>query len=242
MDGVAGHSTGRTGGNPLDAMVPLPPSYFICRSLGLAYLQIPKAGCSSFKAMILAAEDPDRFRQLWSDIETSVWKLHHDAHLFETSSDAGTLLRFTFVRHPFNRVLSFYRNLINPKKDFTPEKIQKRKEDLSRSGFRPGMTFEDCIERIVGSSGPSSDPHVRPQVEYLFHPAGITVDYIGKVEDMGRHEIILRAVTGRPGLVIPHLNQTGGGDWTRDPRFTPGIVAALKAHYLADLTLLGYVG
>lgn len=217
------------------------PVYFTSEKLGIAYLQIPKTGCSSILALILEAERPDFFERVKDDLKKSVSLLHHTPDLFETcKTPAPHLIRFAFVRHPFDRVLSFYKNQVNPGKQLTPELKILLREQLGRHGFQLGMSFDEFTRRLASGRQAIEEPHVRPQCEFLFGEAGLNVDYIGKLEEIARHRTLLGRMIGQPELKLMKLNATGGAGYLESRLMTDEILSRLEKLYTQDFGLLGY--
>ncbi len=226
-------------GAPLLEFRPMPPSYFVSRKLGLAYLQIPKAACSSVLAMLLKAETPDRYEEIAVELGDSVGALHHTEGLLERTAQAGEMLRFTFVRHPFDRILSFYRNQVTPG-DIPEVRRQRLHDELALSGLVMGMSFADYVRRIVLDPVAAANLHIRPQTEFLSPRCGWTVDFIGRVEEIDRSQKLLSQAIGRPDIVLPRLNVTGGNGWRESPELTPELISLLARRYALDLQVLGY--
>lgn len=215
---------------------PKRPSYILAPALGAAYVQIPKAACSSIMARILAVERPETYVELRPEIERIPAALHHTEGIFARSQSAHGLLRFTFVRHPFDRVLSFYINQVNPPGD-APEALV---EEVERAGFRIRMPFAEYVGRIREDPVVRNNHHVRPQAEFLVGVRGLTVDFIGKVEEMGGHWARLDAALGGKLGPIARLNYAGDNSWRDSALFDQRVVNALAEHYRYDLWLLDY--
>ncbi|MCB1064608.1 MAG: sulfotransferase family 2 domain-containing protein [Verrucomicrobiae bacterium] len=75
---------------PGENWMPTEPTFFIAGKRDLAYLQVPKAACSTFMSMILR-------------LEKTVFELHREADIFDRRNEAANFFRFAFVRHPFRR-------------------------------------------------------------------------------------------------------------------------------------------
>jgi len=223
-------------GGAVGEFCPKEASYILAPKLGAAYVQIPKSACSSIMARILAVERPETYAGLPAQIERIPFVLHHADGIFDRSQSAHDLLRFTFVRHPFDRVLSYYINQINPPVDASAALI----EEVERAGFRIRMPFDDYVARIREDQVVRNNHHVRPQAEFLVGARGLTVDFIGKVEEMESHWARLDAALGGNLGPIARLNYTGGNSWRGSALFDQRVVEALAEHYRYDLWLLDY--
>ena len=117
-----------------------PAEYLVVRSVGLAYLQIPKAACTSVQALLLAYHDRERYSRMITDLESDPHPLHHTPGLLERSSDTLGCLRFTFVRHPFDRLVSFYLQAIRRADQ------DRHPELLPRACFRARFSHDAPLE------------------------------------------------------------------------------------------------
>ncbi|MBK8990270.1 MAG: sulfotransferase family 2 domain-containing protein [Gammaproteobacteria bacterium] len=77
--------------------------FYVAKSVRMAYLSIPKSGCTSLINMLHTVAIPG-----FSTIGT---RIHRESTLPRVPAPAcpAGLLRFTFVRNPYLRLLSFYR-------------------------------------------------------------------------------------------------------------------------------------
>ncbi|MEZ5302279.1 MAG: sulfotransferase family protein [Verrucomicrobiales bacterium] len=222
---------------------PTPPTYYVSRAEGIAYLQIPKAGCSTFISQILRLEDPAGYESRIAEFRRCVFGIHHSAAMAALrAGEAAGLLRFTFTRHPFARLWSFFQNQIagqsgDPKCDATIA------AEIAASGFAPGMAFADFIKALLEDKRARKNPHVRRQSDFLWSASGPNFDYIGQLERLADHRVFLRKVLGIAGDQLPSLNQTqSAGREARDAwaAIDPKHIEALSAYYAADFALLGY--
>ena len=206
----------------------------------MAYLQIPKAACSSIQAALLSAEDPEAFLNLEKSSASFVTALHHTPGLFKTTSKASGYLRFTFVRHPFDRLVSFYRNQVSPQKKLDARAKSMLQEELAASAFWLGMGFGEFVQTVLTNELARNNRHVRPQSELIISDGGLAVDYLGRVEEIeeGWHQ--LGRWTGGNLPPLYRFNVTGGASWNHCGELTPELVEHLALHYQDDLRLLGY--
>ena len=216
------------------------PWYFICHKLQAAYLQMPKAACSSIQAFILSIEKPQLYAELKSSLSESAAPLHHSPDNFETGAAPDGYFRFTFVRHPFDRIVSFYRNQIAPVQRGDEGDSTRLSAEAAASGFELHMAFPDFLDQIIEDGKARENIHVRPQSDLIFNRQGLTVDYIGKVEEMHRHLPILDRALGGPGITLGNLNRSGAKTWHSNPAFTRAVVDRLRERYWFDLNFLGY--
>ena len=156
---------------------------------GLVYVEVPKAGCTSIKWAL------SRFKggppAATEDIH-GWFGYTHAQHRSQLNGWLETrwadLFRFTVLRDPIARFLSFYYGL----------QIHER------------GCYGD-VSRYVESGAFEADPwandiHAIPQT-FLLGGDLSRYDFVGRTEDMGKVEVELRRVTG-VHLEIPHANRS----------------------------------
>ena len=133
----------------------------------------------------------------------------------------------TFVRNPWDRVVSVYRDLVDREPDcFYP--------DLKRFGMTPRMGFVEFVECVFSHDDTVIDHHLRSCTAEL---AGRRVDYLGRVEtiraDWGRIAPIL--VPGIRGAEIGRSRASSGVRAASDYWLTPGLYEAIADRYAEDV-------
>ena len=130
---------------------------------GVIYLNNPKVGCSTVKAT------------LWRAITGSGPATKGGVHKVEGSpfsidmadpDTVQTAFVFTFVRNPYERIVSAYLN-----------KVAAHKEKLwqtfaTKRGLNPddAVTFDGFVEMIANTDPEENDPHWRPQYLNTMYP------------------------------------------------------------------------
>lgn len=156
--------------------------FYVSQKKRIAYLEIPKNGCTSFKNFLLSIED----RELGKAIEKGNVnpRIVHEKEgqqilkrVYKADLDISNLFSFTFVRNPYLRLLSFYNSKVL---NFWDQGIEK---SLKKIGIKKGMEFKDCVKAIVNTDYNFLDNHIAPQSDFLFHEEKLVVDLIGKIED-----------------------------------------------------------
>jgi len=161
---------------------------------GLAYSAVPKAGCSSVKAM-LAEVDPkvslppeqERSGDTWHSLyPTRRWR----GDVFSQYSKA---FRFTVVRDPIKRLMSVYTNRVVDKKDLhKSRKLQKRRgmpmDPDPDTFFANLMTYAD-LSSVVRH-------HILPT--WIFTSKDLTqYDKVYRTEQIGELANDLSEITGK---------------------------------------------
>ena len=208
------------------------PIWFVlARPHRLAYLQVPKVACTSFRVALCLLSRPDLPRDAVR--QPGAIHQHRDWNdlVPPTFSGLRKYFRFTFVRHPLERFASFYRNKIA---DVSPELLAPR---FARAGLTAGMPIEAVVERVLATPAAELDPHIVPQSHLVFDEDGAPrVDFIGRLERVAED---LAEVERRAGvhLDLDHLNTT-----RREPAETvpASVREQLITLYSDDFALLGY--
>lgn len=208
------------------------PFFFLARRHGLAYLQVPKVACTSFKVALALLNRPElepeitprpmqiHIRPDWNDQVTC-----HDKAL------AG-LFRFTFVRHPVKRMLSMYWDkIVNPRE---PEVWPS----LYAHGLRKGMPLAQVLDIMERTALAVLDQHLTPQSALIYDGEEPRTQFVGHIERLqeGMDEIARRSgIRLEPG----HHNHKRA-DAPAPPPSAPDDLARIERFYADDFSLLGY--
>lgn len=208
----------------------------ICRRYRTIYVQNPKAACSTIKLALQRAERADP----GYEPETNI----HDKPRSPLASPSDlsaeefqALLRdgvvFSFVRNPFDRVLSAYANkIVRP---------QKRGRFRERAGFAANdcPSFERFVDALATQDPAQFDPHWRPQtINLLFDD--LTYHRIGRVETFDADWAQLAAETG-----LPQTYERRGLKEEKPPlaeAYTPRLARRVLDIFRRDFEAFGYPG
>ena len=161
----------------------------------LAYFPIPKTGSTSIKKSLLGLEYSER----------DLYKVHEVAEKYLSNSPGNEYFRFAFVRNPFSRVVSSYKNKIKGVKHFESGTGLRVLHSIRLSNifFKREMTFDNFIKSICTIPDRMIDPHVSTQSILLKNQK---VDFIGKVERL--NEDIDDIIKTNNFPKVEHLNKT----------------------------------
>lgn len=196
--------------------------FYTNKQYKLAYLRINKSACSSLCYMLALLKDNKAIESVWDHPE------YFDE--FETLDNYFT---FTFVRNPYTRFLSFYKNwVLNPP--------HTEILDLYRPfGFYEKMPLNECINCFCNiKSIDWSDDHACPQYLFVFDKYKYQrVQFIGKVENIYNDIEKISKKTKVPLLdKIKHLNKTSKEEIVLDNDSK----IKLANFYEEDFRLFGY--
>ncbi len=222
------------------------PRYFVAERAGLAYLRVPKAACSTIRGVLLYFNDPQLYEEKFDQFAGDVRAFHHADGVAEETDDPGDCLRFTVVRHPFDRFLSWYHNLMvdlapGGKRELTDSAVlAETNARLGDFGFRIGMSFEDYCEAVFSRPHSKQNPHVRRQVDLLLGAGELAVDFIGRLENLERDLGRLTAGLGKGAPPVRSINPSSNKGWRKSDLLTPVVLEKLREFYEQDLRFLGY--
>lgn len=191
------------------------------------YVQVPKAACTSVKRALLPAfgiDPPEDGLSVHRILRKSSARI---AKPKLATPDLADLYRFSFVRNPFDRLVSAYYS-----------KITEHNTLLSNEQFRAGMSFEEFAEVACRIPDESVDWHVRSQWTFL---EGVRMDFVGRLENMGED---FARVTGVLGVspTLPHSNHRTRPDGKKSYRdhYDEELARKVGERYRSDLEAFGY--
>ena len=227
----------------------------------LIYCVIPKNGCTSMK--MLLKETSHEPKAMTADIHNLVQMgklagLPMMKHLpitnIKQKLESKEYLKFLIVRHPFDRLLSAYKNKFIDEIYSPPlykeiiSKLQHRKMANISSEERP--TWEEFVsylpENKSKDNSHSNNIHWRRQVD-LCYPCQVKYDLVMKLEtiDVDSEPVIDRlagdiAKFKRQGLGRRQTSNASVKTNTEFSKLTDGLVDKLKRRYEEDFRLFGY--
>lgn len=208
-------------------------------TIPLLYGRVPKVANTSIKAALhtlLKQEAMEGFRST-SD---GFWlEATHGETRMITARTAlmrrGTHFSFSFVRNPFDRLVSAYNNKLLELESMAPQMLDM--------GLHPNMPFQDFLERTVSTPTDLLDVHLLPQSMILCVEETLVPNFIGRMESMQRDWDQLNLTLRREGLPelgkLPKKNIRRGGDRSDVVHYfqDPGLVRLMQSLYQTDLDL-----
>ncbi|XP_004067550.2 carbohydrate sulfotransferase 8 [Oryzias latipes] len=189
----------------------------------LLYCQVPKTGCSNWKrTLMVLAGKASNVQNIQHDT------VHYGGHLKKLESFSQkeimhrleTYKKFVFVREPFERIVSAYRDKLENPNDyyhnlFGKPIISKYRLNPSEEALRTGsgVMFKEFIQYLLDVHRPVGMDIHWDQVNQLCHPCLIHYDFIGKFENMGEESNFLLRLIGAPlSLTLPTFKDRNPGD------------------------------
>lgn len=207
-------------------------NFYCAESVKIAYLEIPKCACTSAKNLIAYFDNPDLVGTLEPfAVHTEAGKVFKKI-LAKNDPSLNAYFKFTFVRDPVDRFISFYRDKILTDKDEYTWRF------LSSHGFHVGMSMEETLSAMSRLDVENHDPHFTPQTTFLFDKGRLSVDFIGRIErGMKDWERIIN-FSGFD-FPVPLLNVQVKEDSIRK-NMSAAALGQIKQFYARDFEILGY--
>ena len=147
----------------------------------------------------------------------------------------GTHFSFSFVRNPFDRLVSAYNNKIL-ELDEVPGPMQKM-------GLTHAMPFGDFLDVIADTKDESLDVHLLPQSSILCLDQQLIPSFVGCLETMTEDWKRLKHHLRREGLPnpgnLPQKNVRRGDQHSDVPVYfsDPGLIRIAAERYSLDLEI-----
>jgi hypothetical protein len=205
------------------------------------YISVPKVACTSFKTAFASL------------LGMEVGNGHGDPHRVRYPSPlpiAGLqpylypgFYRFGFVRNPWDRLVSCYRDKIRNEVDgFTNFTIRPGVANcLARwSAFRPGMSFDDFVDTVAAIPDAEADEHFRSQHTFLANGRGeLAADFVGRYERLAEDFQVVQRQTGLPPIELPRL-QAARSAAKYAPFYSVRTREIVARRFQRDIELFGY--
>ena len=196
-------------------------------------IQLTEVATSTFRHVFLS--DDAR------DLEAKI--VHLDTPtVLEQIPEVEGYLKFSFVRNPWGRVLSCYRNKVERASVIGHLTIMSR-----FTGLRPGMRFEEFVEWLATPEGSDerADRHWISQHRLLAGADGYPAcDYIGRHENLEADFGHVCELIGLPPATLPVVHRTSDSGTSSRPFYkdfygkrTRQVVAD---RYARDIELFDY--
>ena len=228
------------------AQTPVPNRMFVSRTYGFLWVENPKVATQSTTAALLGV-DPH--------IEIIPGRRALD--VYARYPDLRAYYSFAFVRNPFHRAISLYRELHFAHEIYTGKhrrhKAWKRRTFFDRfHGLEETRCFDDYCRWLNTpyASDVFADRHFRSQHLLIRLPNGRLPDFVGRCETLEADWNRVAAHLGMPSPALPMLNTMAGwqaaADTVKSSRsameglLTEPNKALLRTRYAEDFPLGSY--
>lgn len=204
--------------------------YFLFPKTNVVYIDNPKVASTSIKEVLVANEGDDIFALFSNDIH-----IHCQKHYMNDRNGFEKLpyFSFAFVRNPFERVVSTYKNMYNrPQYEWTTFKT------YFFGYFEKDKGFDYFVKKgPVRISDKWADTHLISQHLLVYDDNGKSfVDFIGRFENLTSDWQIVSDKVNLPEL--PQRNQTEQDDWRA--YYTKELAQMVYERYRKDFEMFGY--
>ncbi len=213
-----------------------PHKFFVFEDLKLAYLELPKVACTSIKTTIGRSYGISPANAM--DIhEHPSWH----QHLGLLNGVHRSYYTFAFVRNPFERLVSCYRDKVI---------YSGSNEIYSTPYFQQyyyfpipaNIPFSEFVERVARIPDCLADRHFKSQSAFLYHQGKLLVDYVGKFEALARDWKTIAVKYGFD-TELDHQHTTKakrGAHHDYRTYYTKELAQLVYQRYKADVELFGY--
>ncbi|MEB3201670.1 MAG: sulfotransferase family protein [Synechococcus sp.] len=180
--------------------------------LPLMYARVPKVANSSVKAALtrLLEQPPEEGFRTTAD---AFWQkgTHGETRMIDAAEALqrrSSHFSFSFVRNPFDRLVSAYNNKLIENDTLSTA--------MQRMGLARQMSFRDFLAVVASTPDADLDVHLLPQTSMLCVDGIPVPGFIGQMEAMADHWQLLRRRMRQAGLPalgkLPTKNMRRGGD------------------------------
>lgn len=168
----------------------------------LLYCAVPKVACTNWKRVLLTLSGKVKSAKIQNLVDNDFHRQLAKTYLRRLDSYTlrdiqlrlNSYYKFMFVREPFERLLSAYRNKLASAEDeefrrlYGRDIIRRYRKRPSVTSLQRGhdVTFEEFVRYLLGLKTArleTFEPHWRPYHQ-LCHPCHVDYDFIGKYETL----------------------------------------------------------
>lgn len=200
------------------------------------YYPIPKVANSSIKTVCA--------NLLGIEIQGSVhgYELPRPKRLFHNLRYKD-YFKFAFVRNPWGRLVSCYRDKIQNQASGIDTKFTIREgvaNCLARfPEFKAGMTFDEFVEAAHSIPDSKADIHFKSQYAFIGDKTGPNaVDFVGHFERLGEDILEIQQKANWPELKLPHVKSSPKKSY--HGYYNDRTRRLVSERYREDIELFGY--
>lgn len=224
--------------------------------LNIIYMAIPKVANSSLKRAFLDGiekELPEKLQEEIDDDEKEFGVLinkkirnflgrnNYLVHRDEVLKNYPDFLKVAFVRDPYDRLVSCWRDKI-----LDEDLSNKRFQNGIHRGFLKhgrkfwrGMTFNQFVESVATIPDEIANPHFKSQTDFLIDNSGRWLpNWVGRFESITKDYESLRQSYAEPIPGLPHGNASQNRK--PPPEVDPWTLELIKNRYIKDILMLQY--
>ena len=202
------------------------------------YIDIAKVASSSIKTYIAAVLELDNLSGNPHEIVFS-----KPSQLASTGAQLfPQQYSFTFVRNPWDRLVSCYRDKIcGEVGGFTQLADNGVAHCLAGfPEFQAAMSFTDFVQAIASITDVRADEHFRSQADYVTNAEGsLAVDFVGRYETLAEDlDQVARHLRLPDNIVLPRLQAAPAASYI--DYYTPATRDLVAGRYARDIELFAF--
>jgi len=207
------------------------PQLYLFPEYRFGYIQIPKVASRSIRAAVTAFMSGTPHGDDIDHNLVAEYEERYACHL--KHEEIAALTRdnfiFAFVRNPYERIFSCYKNKIEDARTAGGRNI------FEKHGISFNISFEEFVRKIALLPDHKSDRHFRSQAWFLTREGVLLPSYVGKLESMSEDWIVLE---DRFGIMPPpQINVSSDKPL---PEMSNEIKKLIFKRYEEDFELFGY--
>lgn len=207
------------------------PQLYLFPEYKFGYIQIPKVASRSIRVAVTAfmsgsTPDEDFDGSIVSEFET---RYAQHLSLQEIAALCEDNFIFAFVRNPYERIYSCYKNKIEDVRTGGGRNI------FEKHGIGLDVSFDEFVRRVAVLADDKSDRHFRSQAWFLTWQGRLLPAFVGKLEQLSEdwQELQKRFGIAPP----PQINVSSAKAL---PEMTEETKALIRERYTDDFRLFGY--
>lgn len=210
--------------------------YLIFNDRKLVYLVTSKVACTSIKTVLGEAYSITTQGDIHSP---GLWA---NKMVRSLGPRYKTYFKFSFVRNPFDRIVSCYRNRVLPKRGkhdvYYGSYFEIYYEFNYIAKIRGDMSFDEFVKSIVKVPHHLADRHFKSQYSVLYSNKQCKVDFVGKYETLDEDWGYL-ANKFNFNTQLPRLNKSNQGKMYWE-YYNPELIELVFNYYKDDILTFGY--
>lgn len=190
----------------------------------LIYISVPKVACTSIKNAMFPNMDT-------GDNDSIHFAISHNQKI---PLEANSYFKFTFVRNPFERLVSFYLDrVLNPTQN--SKKVFKK---YYNGIFNPNMNFDELVDAVSSIPDQFADRHFVSQKAIIYDSNNqCLADFIGKFENLLNDYKFIKNKYGLAELKTYNKSP----NYNYKEFYTLKSLSKIYKRYERDVDLFGYV-
>ncbi|XP_064214306.1 carbohydrate sulfotransferase 11 isoform X2 [Tribolium castaneum] len=219
----------------------------------LLYCYVPKVACTNWKRILMVLTGVTSATNV-VDIPGSVAHAENSTlKLSQLRNDSiancvNTYTTFIMVRHPFERLLSAYRNKFETtytqyfRVRYGKDIIRKYRKNATKTDLETGrnVSFREFVLYIL-DGGAAANEHWAPIYD-LCQPCSLNYTFIGRYETLGEDSRALLDMIGAPSLTFPYTKPSNTAYKLKRyfQQLSMSDIQRLYKQYEYDFKLFGY--